>query len=169
MHIHFQMNLYKLQKCKTIYAIILTNYILLMHCQVKYVILKKTNGGNISFDWISSNLQYLKNKEMCFLRRTLTNLNDMSILNDRSEQLFVFRVILLLFQIGCMLQGKIRQQKQRFRTIKGILAPNSNNNLNIIDNAWYQHRGLSLLHQKFSFILVNLEVQLVELGPLDLV
>lgn len=72
---------------------------------------------------------------MCFLRRTLTNLNDMSILNDRSEQLFVFRVILLLFQIGCMLQGKIKQQKQRFRTIKGILAPNSNNNLNIIDNA----------------------------------
>lgn len=48
----------------------------------------------------------------------LTNLNDISILDDRSKQLFVFRVILLLFQVSCMLQGKIKQQKQMYINIK---------------------------------------------------
>lgn len=43
---------------------------------------------------------------------TDTNLNDIPVLNDCSEQLFVFRVILLLLQVSCMLDGKMEKKKR---------------------------------------------------------
>lgn len=49
--------------------------------------------------------RHLKCKELCSIMET--NLNDIPVLNHCSEQLFVFRVILLLFQVSCMLEGKI--------------------------------------------------------------
>lgn len=42
-----------------------------------------------------------------YIDSILTNLNDISILDDCSEQLFVFRIILLLLQVSCMLKGKM--------------------------------------------------------------
>lgn len=48
---------------------------------------------------------------------THTHLNDVSILNHCSKQLFIFRIILLLFQISCMLQKREGGKRDELETI----------------------------------------------------
>lgn len=69
----------------------------------------------MAYDWLCSKWHYLISGEMCdgFWGRMVTNLNDVPILDDCSQQLFVFRVILLLLQVSCVLDGKVETHTQK--------------------------------------------------------